>query len=148
MTQPFFLSNKYVYNYNRILFTLNELPKIARSKGPKFVYAHMLIPHRPNIFLPDGSMNLNTDYYKKGVGEGINRQYDIEGYINNTQFINNRLRDNPWNYSKQFHHPDLNYSGDHGRATRYPVRHIERYFSDRNYALYPKSHLRTHSKLF
>jgi hypothetical protein len=93
MTQPFFLRNKYVHNYNRILFTLNELPKLAHVKGPKFVYIHMLVPHRPNIFMPNGSMNLNTDYYKKGVGEGINRAYDIEGYINNTKFINSRLPD-------------------------------------------------------
>jgi hypothetical protein len=91
MTQPFFLQKKYVHNYDRILFALKELPKIAQSEGAKFVYVHMLIPHRPNIFLPDGSMNLNTDYYKKGVGEGINRQYDIEGYINNTKFVNSRL---------------------------------------------------------
>ena len=93
MAQPFFLQKKYVHNYDRILFTLSELPKIARAEGPKFVYVHMLIPHRPNIFMPDGSMNLNTDYYIKGVGEGINRQYDIEGYINNTKFINSRLPD-------------------------------------------------------
>jgi len=91
MTQPFFLRKKYVRNYDRILFALNELPKIAQSEGPKFVYVHLMIPHRPNIFMPDGSMNLNTDYYEKGVGEGINRQYDIEGYINNTKFINSRL---------------------------------------------------------
>lgn len=93
MNQPFFLTKKYVHNYNRILFMLDELPKIAAISGPKFVYVHMLIPHRPNIFLPDGSMNLDTDYYIKGVGEGINRQYDIEGYINNTRFINDRLPD-------------------------------------------------------
>jgi hypothetical protein len=142
MTQPFFLSNKYVYNYNRILFTLNELPKIARSKGPKFVYVHMLIPHRPNIFLPDGSMNLNTDYYKKGVGEGINRQYDIEGYINNTQFINNRLpgiiRGIIQNSSTT---PILIIQGDHGYQLpdiRFDILNAY-FFPDRNYAaLYPE----------
>lgn len=93
LTQPFFLRNKYVRNYDRILFTLDELPGLARLKEPKFVYVHMLIPHRPNIFLPDGSMNLDTDFYIKGVGEGINRQVDIQGYLNNTKFINSRLPD-------------------------------------------------------
>lgn len=93
MTQAFLLRSKYVYNYDMILFALDKLPEIAQMEGPKFIYVHMLIPHRPNIFLPDGSMNLDTDYYKKGVGEGINRQYDIKGYINNTKFINSRLPD-------------------------------------------------------
>ena len=91
MTQPFFLRKKYLYNYNLIHFALDRLPQLAQVKGPKFVYAHLLIPHRPNIFMPDGSMNLDTDYYIKGVGEGITRQVDIEGYLNNVKFIDNRL---------------------------------------------------------
>ena len=142
MTQPFFLRNKYIHNYNRILFTLNELPKIARSQGSKFVYVHMLIPHRPNIFMPDGSMNLNTDYYRKGVGEGINRQYDIEGYINNTKFINSRLpaiiREIIQNSSTP---PIIIIQGDHGYQLpdiRFDILNAY-FFPDRNYsALYPK----------
>jgi hypothetical protein len=142
MAQPYFLRKKYVYNYNRILFTLDELPNIARSPGPKFVYVHMLIPHRPNIFLPDGSMNLNTDYYKKGVGEGINRQYDIEGYINNAKFINSRLpkliREIIQNSETA---PVIILQGDHGYQLpdiRFDI--LNAYlFPDRNYAaLYPE----------
>lgn len=142
MTQPFFLRNKYVYNYERILFTLNELPKIAQIEGSKFVYVHMLIPHRPNIFLPDGSMNPNTDYYKKGVGEGINRQYDIEGYLNNMKFINRRLpgliRDILQNSKTP---PIIIIQGDHGYQLpdiRFDI--LNAYlFPDQNYtALYPE----------
>ncbi len=44
MTRPFFLQNKYVYNYNLILFALDQLPQVARAEGPKFVYVHLLIP--------------------------------------------------------------------------------------------------------
>ena len=91
LTQPYFLKNKYIYNYNRINFVLGELPKLALESGPKFVYVHMLIPHRPNIFLPDGSLNPDTNYYIKGVGEGATTEYDIQGYINNTRFIDSRL---------------------------------------------------------
>jgi hypothetical protein len=141
MTQPFFLRNKFVHNYNRILFALNELPKIARTESPKFVYVHMLIPHRPNIFMPDGSMNLNTDYYKKGVGEGINRQYDIEGYINNTKFINSRLpnviREIIQNSESA---PIILIQGDHGYQLpdiRFDILNAY-FFPDGNYAaLYP-----------
>jgi hypothetical protein len=141
MTQPIFLRQKYVHNYERTLFALNELPDIARPEGPKFVYVHMMIPHRPNIFMPDGSMNLNTDYYKKGVGEGINRQYDIEGYINNTKFINSRLptviREILRNSETA---PIIIIQGDHGYQLpdiRFDILNAY-YFPDQNYsALYP-----------
>lgn len=141
LTQPFFLRKKYVHNYERILFALNELPNIAGEEGPKFVYVHMLIPHRPNIFMPDGSMNLDTDYYKKGVGEGINRQYDIEGYINNTKFINSRLpRVLREIIRNSVHPPIIILQGDHGYQLpdiRFDILNAY-YFPDRDYeALYP-----------
>jgi hypothetical protein len=142
MTQPFFLRNKYVYNYNRILFALEELPKLTRVKTPKFVYVHMLIPHRPNIFLPDGSMNLNTDFYIKGVGEGIDRQVDIQGYLNNTKFINSRLPEVLRQMIQQSSTPPIIIiQGDHGyQLPDIRFDNLNAYFfPDQNYAaLYPK----------
>jgi hypothetical protein len=142
MTQPFFLRNKYVYNYNRILFALDELPKLAQVASPKFVYVHMLIPHRPNIFLPDGSMNLNTEFYIKGVGEGINRQVDIEGYLNNTKFINSRLPEVLRQMIQQSRTPPIIIiQGDHGyQLPDIRFDNLNAYFfPDQNYtALYPK----------
>jgi len=142
MTQPFFLRKKYVHNYERILFALDELPKIARAAGPKFVYVHMLIPHRPNIFMPDGSMNLDTNYYIKGVGEGINRQYDIEGYLNNTKFINSRLPDLVREIIRNSKTPPIIIiQGDHGYQLpdiRFDILNAY-FFPDRDYAaLYPE----------
>ena len=142
MTQPFFLRNKYVYNYDRILFALKELPKLARVETPKFVYVHMLIPHRPNIFLPDGSMNLDTDFYLKGVGEGINRQVDIEGYLNNTKFLNSRLPEVLRELIQQSNTPPIIIiQGDHGyQLPDIRFDNLNAYFfPDGNYAaLYPK----------
>jgi hypothetical protein len=138
MTRPFFLRNKYVHNYNRILFTLDELPKLTQLEGPKFVYIHMLIPHRPNIFMPDGSMNLNTDYYQKGVGEGINREYDIEGYINNTKFINSRLPDVLRKLIEESPTPPIIIiQGDHGyQLPDIRFDNLNAYFfPDRNYGM-------------
>ncbi|HJQ15170.1 MAG TPA: hypothetical protein VJ830_10515, partial [Anaerolineales bacterium] len=108
----------------------------------KFVYVHMLIPHRPNIFLPDGSMNLNTDYYKKGVGEGVTREYDTEGYLNNMKFINSRLpgilREIIQNSQIP---PIIILQGDHGYQLpdiRFDILNAY-FFPDRNYAaLFPE----------
>ena len=136
-THPLFLRKKYVHNYERILFALHELPNIAQAEGPKFVYVHLMIPHRPNIFMPDGSMNLDTDYYKKGVGEGMNREYDIEGYINNTKFINSRLpqviREIIQNSKTK---PIIILQGDHGYQLpdiRFDILNAY-YFPDHNHA--------------
>ena len=91
--------------------------------------------------MPDGSMNLDTDYYKKGVGEGINRQYDIEGYINNTKFINSRLpRVLREIIRNSVHPPIIILQGDHGYQLpdiRFDILNAY-YFPDRDYeALYP-----------
>ena len=70
LEQDYFLWKKYETNYHRIIYTLEQLEKVPDLPGPKFIYVHMLIPHPPNIFLPDGSPNLDADYYRKGVGAG------------------------------------------------------------------------------
>lgn len=36
-------------------FQLDTLDELASEPGPSFVYAHMLIPHPPYVFAPDGS---------------------------------------------------------------------------------------------
>jgi hypothetical protein len=102
----------------------------------------MLIPHRPNIFLPDGSMNLNTDFYIKGVGEGIDRQVDIQGYLNNTKFINSRLPEVLRQMIQQSRTPPIIIiQGDHGyQLPDIRFDNLNAYFfPDQNYAaLYPK----------
>ncbi len=38
----------------RTLFTLDKLDKLSYIKGPKFVFAHLVIPHPPYVFGPTG----------------------------------------------------------------------------------------------
>jgi hypothetical protein len=38
----------------RILYTLGELPKIPRLPSPKFTFAHIVAPHSPYVFGPNG----------------------------------------------------------------------------------------------
>src|SRR5215211_7470550 len=87
-------------------------------------------------------MNLDTNYYKKGVGEGINRPFDIEGYINNMKFINRRLpnliREIIQNSKTA---PIIIIQGDHGYQIpdiRFDILNAY-FFPDQNYAaLYPE----------
>jgi hypothetical protein len=38
-----------------VLFGLRELRRVATAPGPKFVFAHILLPHDPYVFKADGS---------------------------------------------------------------------------------------------
>ena len=53
------LDNPRLIHRQRILFTLDQLHKIPSLPGPKFVFAHMVIPHPPYVFGPNGEF---TDY--------------------------------------------------------------------------------------
>ena len=79
-------------HYQQVNFTLNELPKIATSiPGPKFVYAHIMSPHTPYIFLPDGSLNTDSRFYNTETGTPSNPKLQAEGYINNIKYLNSRM---------------------------------------------------------
>jgi hypothetical protein len=82
-------------HYKIVQYALDTLPSVAEMEGPKFVYLHLVVPHAPYIFLPDGSFNPNSDFYANpdGNGTGLTRELSIEGYRNNLRFINNRIPD-------------------------------------------------------
>ena len=92
-------------HYYQTLFILDELAKLPDTPGPKFVFAHLMVPHTPFIFASDGSFKRNTN--------------PIEGYAANTEFIDTRLpsllktiidrSDQP---------PVIIVMGDHGPSTR------------------------------
>jgi hypothetical protein len=63
----------------RILFTLEKLPQIAHLDGPKFVFAHIVAPHWPHVFGPDG--------------EPVHEHQDsASGYRNQVIFINKQIK--------------------------------------------------------
>jgi hypothetical protein len=47
----------------RILFTLDTLPSLASMEGDYFVYAHIVSPHSPFVFGPNGEERTITDPY-------------------------------------------------------------------------------------
>ena len=87
-----FATQRYYGHYKQVNFTLDELPKIAVSiPGPKFVYAHIMSPHTPYIFLPDGSINMDSRYYNTETGTPSNPDLEAAGYVNNIKFLNIRM---------------------------------------------------------
>jgi len=64
-------------HYQQVHFILNELKELPRDEGPKFVFAHILVPHDPFIFTPDGQFHW--------------AEYPIEGYVSNVEFIDSYI---------------------------------------------------------
>jgi hypothetical protein len=62
----------------RILFTLDQLGKIAKMPGPKFVFAHIVSPHKPFVFGPQG--------------ESVQQEKDpLVGYRGQVSYLNSRM---------------------------------------------------------
>ena len=88
-----FATQRYYGHYNRVIFTLDELPNIAFIPGSKFVYVHIMAPHHPFIFLPNGSLNSDSRYYETEKGYPSDDDLFIPGYLNSIQFLNSRMPD-------------------------------------------------------
>jgi hypothetical protein len=88
--QDSFLEAPYIAQRNRILFTLTELKKVPAIPGKKFVFAHVVAPHPPFVFGPNGEAVQHTLPYELGDGsafDGTPEEY-ISGYRNQAQYIN------------------------------------------------------------
>lgn len=76
-------------HYERVLFTLDSLPALASEPGPKFVYAHIVTPHTPYVFLPDGSFRSTTA--ELDLMDIAAETDEPAGYLDNVRFINDRI---------------------------------------------------------
>lgn len=68
---------EYYEHYQQTFFILDELKRLPRRAGPKFVFAHLLVPHSPFIFTPEGDFLWAEDPAK--------------GYISNVKFIDAQI---------------------------------------------------------
>ena len=75
-------------HYERVNYILDKLSELITYPGPKLVYAHLIVPHGPFVFLPDGS-------YDPSHGDEIGDDHGItseRGYLNSVEFINKRMK--------------------------------------------------------
>jgi hypothetical protein len=92
-------------HYYQTQYILSELEKLPEMPGPKFVYAHIMVPHSPFVFAPDGSFQRNDS--------------PIDGYRANTEFIDNHLPSILRGIvEKSKPTPIIVVMGDHGPSTR------------------------------
>lgn len=60
--------------YNHTRYALDKLDQIPELPGPKFVFAHLLIPHDPYVFDVDGSFTGRALVAERGRVESYGRQ--------------------------------------------------------------------------
>lgn len=104
---------EYYEHQQQTYFMLDELKRLPEREGPKFVFAHFLVPHPPFIFAPDG---------KFAWAEGKS-----QGYISNVQFIDSQIAEVVAEIIRTSKTPPvIIIMGDHG-ATGIPEREIPRW---------------------
>jgi hypothetical protein len=75
----------------RVHTTLDGLKSIAGKETPKFVFAHLMIPHPPYIFNADGSIRVDNRYYREALNQPISEEFFQEGYKLNLQYTNRAI---------------------------------------------------------
>ncbi len=97
-------------------YILSELPNVATLPGPKLVYAHLLLPHRPYVFDKDGNIITDTRFFSNN-GKPVNDDFFRQGYIGQVEFVNSQMIGiikSILHYSQK--PPIIILMGDHGYA--------------------------------
>lgn len=72
------------------IHVLDELEKIPSIAGPKFVFAHLTIPHPPFVIGPNGDLEIVPPHYEGSESYYIEDEYKT-GYINQVKYLNSRM---------------------------------------------------------
>jgi hypothetical protein len=97
-------------------YIFNTLPGTANLPGPKFVYAHLILPHKPYVFDAQGNIRTDTRFFSNG-GDPINDDFFRQGYIGQVEYANSQISqvlDKILRYSQK--PPIIILMGDHGYA--------------------------------
>jgi len=123
-----------------ILFDLEQLQKIPSIPGPKFVFAHLVIPHQPFVFGPNGEVSVIQEKVNKGNTYYTVHDYEL-GYVNQAKFISEQISQVVQSIIENSSIPPIIIiQGDHGpshanESTRMGILNAY-YFPDAQPALY------------
>jgi len=72
-------------HYQQTKFILSKLADLPKMRGPKFVFAHIMVPHDPYIFTVDGKFKRLEDKSKDGYRD--NAEYIDQGILTSIKAI-------------------------------------------------------------
>ncbi len=110
---------------NTLSWVLTDLRKGDRTPGPAFVYAHLVAPHPPFLFKPDGSYRrsdlpatFNDGSHWKGLAKRSKEKY-VPGYRDAVQYLDDMLIEAVDGILKNSEQPPIIIiQGDHGPASK------------------------------
>ncbi len=102
----------YTY-YEDTLYALKQLPKVPDIPGPKFVFVHLIIPHGPFVFGPDGE-KIHIPY-DADAGNIYTEEDSKRGHVAAVTYINKRMLEIlPQLIQSSKTPPIIVVAGDHG----------------------------------
>lgn len=109
-------------HYEWVKFALDSLTQVPEIPGKKFVYFHVLAPHDPYVFAPDGSFR--ADVTPTG---GVDNE--IPGYPDEVTYLNKRILEIVRELiAKSPTPPIIVIQGDHGWDPRYRLQILNAYY--------------------
>ncbi|OGO64670.1 MAG: hypothetical protein A2030_06485, partial [Chloroflexi bacterium RBG_19FT_COMBO_50_10] len=81
----------YSYHVSSQNFILEQLPQISKDPDPTFTFVHLLVPHVPFVFTPDGSIVADPLFYNGNLSWPGDDEHLILGYANQVEFIDRKL---------------------------------------------------------
>ncbi|MBI2855096.1 MAG: sulfatase-like hydrolase/transferase [Chloroflexi bacterium] len=110
MLRPFYnyiAGGRYEGYYREgLIRTLDQLKKVPEMEGPKFVYAHIMSPHAPFVFGPNGERIAPADFYNF-----YDQDYYLGQYVFTSRQIDKVIEDI---LSKSTTDPIIVVQSDHG----------------------------------
>jgi hypothetical protein len=101
----------------RIRFVFDEFERAAALPGPKFVFMHVLSPHPPMVFGPNGEA-VNVGRFEDKSGENL-EQALLDAYSDQVVYVNSRVLENIDAILRHSASPPIVVvMGDHGWAER------------------------------
>lgn len=135
------LDSEYILHRNRILNILDKLETVPEKGEPTFTFAHILAPHNPFVFGPNGEdVSRHTPFTLNDDQDITSANKYMIGYDNQVQYLNKRIIDIVKTIlEKSKNPPIIILQGDHG-PSKWAASKVERtyilnaYFIPQGYA--------------
>jgi hypothetical protein len=82
--------NAYLLHRDRILYELDKLAEVPALPGPKFVFVHILAPHNPFVFGPNGELLHRNTPFALNYDQDALQDY-IPGYVGQVNYLDVRM---------------------------------------------------------
>lgn len=106
----------YLTHRDRIFFELDRLADIPSLPGPKFIFVHILAPHNPFVFGPQGEyLNRTTPFTLNDDVDAMDINSYISGFTGQVTYLNRRVLETVNKILDQSTNPPvIIIQGDHG----------------------------------